>query len=62
VRLGHLTLNRISTGLHTEKLLAGEAGLPGAGLLSHFSSVTIDAPAGRLILESFSPPKPSNRR
>jgi hypothetical protein len=27
VRLGRLTLKRIATGLHTEELLAGEAGL-----------------------------------
>lgn len=51
VRLGNLTLNNISTGLHTEKLLAGEAGLLGTGLLSHFATVTIDEPAGRLVLE-----------
>jgi hypothetical protein len=62
VRLGRLTLNHISTGLHTEKLLAGEAGLLGAGLLTHFSSVTIDEPDRQLILESYSAPKPSNRR
>ena len=39
VRLGRLTLNNISTGLHTEKLLDGESGLLGAGLLSQFASV-----------------------
>jgi hypothetical protein len=62
VRLGSLTLEHVSTGLHTEKLLAGEDGLLGAGLLSHFAVVTIDEPAGRLILEDFGNPKPSNRR
>jgi hypothetical protein len=62
VRLGGLTLEHISTGLHTEKLLSGEAGLLGAGLLSHFSIVTIDEPAGQLYLERYSNPKPSNRR
>jgi hypothetical protein len=62
VRLGSLALEHISTGLHTEKLLAGEAGLVGAGLLSHFAIVTIDEPAGQLTLESFSNSKPSNRR
>jgi hypothetical protein len=61
VRLGRLTLNHVATGLHTEKLLAGEAGLLGAGLLAHFSSVTIDEPGGQLILESYVP-KPTNRR
>jgi hypothetical protein len=51
VRLGGLTLNNIATGLHTEKLLAGEAGLLGTGLLSQFSIVTIDEPARQLVLE-----------
>jgi aspartyl protease len=51
VRLGNLTLNDISTGLHTEKLLAGEAGLLGTGLLSQFSVVTIDEPGGHLVLD-----------
>jgi hypothetical protein len=60
VRLGRLTLNNISTGLHTEKLLEGEAGLLGAGLLSQFSVVTIDEPAGQLVLESIPSPKPSS--
>jgi hypothetical protein len=62
VRLGGLTLEHVSTGLHTEKLLAGEDGLLGAGLLSHFAMVTIDPVAGRLVLEEFANPKPSNRR
>jgi hypothetical protein len=62
VRLGGLTLNYVSTGLHTEKILAGEDGLLGAGLLSHFARVTINEPAGQLILEEFPAPKPSNRR
>jgi len=62
VRLGGLTLEHVSTGLHTEKLLAGEDGLLGAGLLSHFAMVTIDEPAGQLILDEFANPKPSNRR
>jgi hypothetical protein len=52
VRLGSVTLKDISTGLHTEKLLAGEDGLMGTGLLSEFSVVTIDEPASQLILES----------
>jgi len=53
VRLGNLTLKDISTGLHAEQLLAGEAGLLGSGLLSRFSVVTIDERAGRLVLEGF---------
>jgi hypothetical protein len=52
VLLGRLTLKDISTGLHTEKLLAGEDGLMGTGLLSHFAIVTIDEPTGQLILEN----------
>jgi hypothetical protein len=62
VRLGRVTMDHIATGLHTEKLLAGEAGLLGAGLLSRFSSVTIDEPAGQLILESSPAPRPCSRR
>jgi hypothetical protein len=62
VRLGRLNLEHVSTGLHTEKLLAGEDGLLGAGLLSRFAIVTIDEPAGQLILEEFSNPKPHSRR
>jgi hypothetical protein len=51
VRLGGLTLHNISTGLHTETLLAGETGLMGTGLLSEFSVVTIDEHTGHLVLE-----------
>jgi hypothetical protein len=51
VRLGAVTLKDISTGVHTEKLLAGEDGLMGTGLLSEFSVVTIDERASQLILE-----------
>jgi hypothetical protein len=62
VRLGRITLNHIATGLHTEKLLAGESGLLGDGLLSRFASVTIDEPAGQVTLENFASPKPASRR
>jgi hypothetical protein len=62
VRLGGLTLEHVSTGLHTEKLLAGEAGLLGDGLLLNFSSVTIDEPAGMVTIEKFGNPKPMSRR
>jgi hypothetical protein len=51
VRLGALTLKSVSVGMHTEKLLEGEAGLLGDGLLSQFGLVTIDEPGGRLVLE-----------
>lgn len=57
VRLGGLTLASISTGLHAEKMLEGEAGLLGDGLLSRFSVVTIDEPAGHLALEGLVAPK-----
>ncbi|HTA29374.1 MAG TPA: retropepsin-like aspartic protease [Candidatus Cybelea sp.] len=62
VRLGALTVEKVATGLHTEKLLAGEDGLLGAGLLAHFAIVTIDEPAGQLILEEYSDPRPHTRR
>jgi hypothetical protein len=62
VRLGSLTLDHVSTGLQSEALMAEEAGLLGTGLLSHFAVVTIDEPAGQLILEGFIIPKPTNRR
>jgi hypothetical protein len=55
-------LDKVPTGLHTEKLLAGEDGLLGAGLLTHFAIVTIDEPGGQLILEEYSNPKPHSRR
>jgi hypothetical protein len=59
VHLGQTTLKEVSTGLQTEQLLAGEAGLLGSGLLSQFSLVTIDEPAGQLVLEAPFTPKPS---
>jgi hypothetical protein len=62
VRLGSLTLEHVSTGLQSEALMAGEAGLLGAGLLSRFALVTIDEPAGKLVLEGLIIPKPTNRR
>jgi hypothetical protein len=41
----------VPTGLHDTAIFPGEAGLLGNGLLSRFSTVTIDAKAGRVILE-----------
>jgi hypothetical protein len=61
VRLGGLTIKDVPTGLHTEPLLAGEAGMLGTGLLSRFSVVTIDEPAKRLILDGLSVPLVSPR-
>jgi hypothetical protein len=62
VRLGGLTLEHVSTGLQSEALMAGEAGLLGAGLLSRFSIVTINEPAGQLVLEGFTNSQPPTRR
>ena len=41
----------VATGLHQTPIFAGEAGLLGNGLLSRFSSITIDAKAGRVVLK-----------
>ncbi|MCW5555516.1 MAG: aspartyl protease family protein [Verrucomicrobiae bacterium] len=51
VNLGEHTFQDVPTGLHRTAIFPGEAGLLGNGLLSRFSRVTIDAKAGRLILE-----------
>ncbi len=50
VDLGGHTFWEVPTGLHRIPIFPGEAGLLGNGLLAQFSSVTIDAKAGRLIL------------
>ena len=50
VRLGQHEFEKVPTGLHEEAIFPGEAGLLGNGLLSRFSTVTIDAKAGRLRL------------
>ncbi len=42
----------VPTGIHEHAIFAGEAGLLGNGLLSRFSSITIDTKAHRLILET----------
>lgn len=41
----------VPTGLHEIAIFPGEAGLLGNGLLSRYSKVTIDAKAGRLVLQ-----------
>jgi predicted aspartyl protease len=51
VQLGELRFGGVTTGLHERQIFPGEAGLLGIGLLSRFSSVTIDAVAGRVVLE-----------
>ena len=50
VVLGELEFEKVPTGLHDAAIFPGEAGLLGNGLLSRFSTVTIDAKAGRLML------------
>jgi hypothetical protein len=54
VRIGSHEFREVPTGLHAKPIFQGEAGLLGNGLLSRFSSITIDAKSGRLLLE----PKP----
>ena len=51
VGIGAHKFENVPTGLHETAIFPGEAGLLGNGLLSLFSCVTIDAKAGRVILE-----------
>jgi hypothetical protein len=51
VRIGSHEFQQVPTGLHANPIFQGEAGLLGNGLLSRFSSVTLDGKSGRLILE-----------
>lgn len=51
VQLGAECFGDVGMDLHQEPVFAGEAGLLGNGLLSRFGSVTVDAKAGRLVLE-----------
>ena len=51
VGIGGNQFSDVPTGLHEKAIFPGEAGLLGNGLLSRFSTVTIDAKAGRVILE-----------
>ena len=51
VGIGEHKFENVPTGLHETAIFPGEAGLLGNGLLSLFSRVTIDAKAGRVILE-----------
>jgi hypothetical protein len=50
VRIGNHDFQEVPTGLHETVIFPGEAGLLGNGLLSRFSTVTIDAKSGRVIL------------
>jgi hypothetical protein len=40
----------VPTGIHEKPIFEGEAGLLGNGLISRYSSIVIDAKAGRAIL------------
>ncbi len=51
VQVGPETFEKVPTGIHERRIFMGEAGLLGNGLLSRFSSITIDTRSRRLILE-----------
>jgi hypothetical protein len=51
VCLGTQKFYKVPTGLHDEPIFAGESGLLGNGLLSQFSTVTIDAKSERVFLQ-----------
>ena len=51
VGIGDYKFQNVPTGLHKTAIFPGEAGLLGNGLLSRFSTITIDAKAGRVILD-----------
>lgn len=51
VQLGAKRIAAVKTGIHTEQMFAGEAGLIGNGLLSRFT-VTIDSAKRRCLLAS----------
>lgn len=52
VGIGGHEFKKVPTGLHETPIFPGEAGLLGNALLSRFSTVTIDAKAGRVIFGS----------
>jgi hypothetical protein len=55
VQIGACDFEGVSTVLHSTEIFPGESGLLGNGLLSRFSTVTIDLPSNRLLLEKASP-------
>lgn len=55
VAIGRYEFESVPTGLHERAIFSGEAGLLGNGLLSRFSSITIDAKAGRIIFKERTP-------
>jgi hypothetical protein len=48
VKLGTGTFENVPTDLHAKEIFPGESGILGNGLLSRFSSVTVDAKGGRM--------------
>jgi len=57
VGIGNHEFENVPTGLHEKAIFSGEAGLLGNGLLSRFSSITIDTKFNCLILEQRCPAK-----
>jgi hypothetical protein len=55
VGIGDQEFENVPTGLHKTPIFPGEAGLLGNGLLSRFSSITIDVSAARVTLEKRHP-------
>jgi hypothetical protein len=51
VQIGSHQFQNVPTGIHEKPIFQGEAGLLGNGLLARFSSITIDAKSGRLLLQ-----------
>ena len=51
LQIGSETFEKVPTGIHDKPIFMGESGLIGNGLLSRFSSITIDARSGRLGLD-----------
>jgi Aspartyl protease len=54
VGIGERQFKNVPTGLHETAIFPSEAGLLGNGLIARFSTVTIDAKAGRVILKESS--------
>ncbi|HEY3931893.1 MAG TPA: aspartyl protease family protein [Verrucomicrobiae bacterium] len=50
VRFGNAEFHSVPTGIHADEIFAGEGGLIGNGLLSHFKTVTIVTKRSQLIL------------
>jgi len=55
VRLGDMLFESVPTGLHSRPIFRGEDGLLGNGLLRRFGRITINAKAGKMILEAVKP-------